>query len=63
MQSRISAQTASTATIVLTPLADPGIERIGLRRWRAARQYAALGEAAVETALPRLAAALPWLGA
>jgi hypothetical protein len=37
------------------------VERIGLRRWRMARQYCALGEAAAEAALPRLAAALPWV--
>ena len=63
MQSRISAETAATATILITPLesSTEEIERIGLRRWRSARQYAPLGEAAVEVAaLPRLAAALPW---
>ena len=63
MQSRISAETAATATILITPLesSTEEIERIGLRRWRSARQYTPLGEAAVEAALPRLAAALPWL--
>jgi NTE family protein len=62
MQSRISARTASTATILITPMeTEIEIERIGLRRWKAARQYIALGEAAAEAALPRLAAALPWM--
>jgi NTE family protein len=64
MQGRISATTASAATILITPLdsdADAEIERIGLRRWTAARQYLPLGEAAAEAALPRIAAALPWM--
>jgi NTE family protein len=62
MQSRISAETASTATILITPMeTELEFERVGLRRWKAARQYIALGEAAAEAALPRLAAALPWM--
>jgi NTE family protein len=62
MQSRISAETAATATILITPLElGTTVPRIGLRRWKSARQYVALGEAAVEAAMPRLAAALPWL--
>jgi NTE family protein len=62
MQGRISADTAATATILITPMeTEAEYERIGLRRWKAARQYIALGEAAGEAALPRLAAALPWM--
>jgi NTE family protein len=62
MQGRIAADTASTATILITPMeTEVEFERIGLRRWKSARQYIALGEAAAEAALPRLAAALPWM--
>jgi NTE family protein len=62
MQGRISATTASAATILITPIdSDAEMERVGLRRWTAARQYLPLGEAAAEAALPRLAAALPWM--
>jgi NTE family protein len=62
MQSRIAAETAATATILITPM-ETEFERVPLRRWTAARQYIALGEAAAEAALPRLAAALPWMRA
>jgi NTE family protein len=62
MQARISATTASAATIVIAPIdVEPAVERVGLRRWRAAHQYIPLGDAAAEAALPRLAAALPWM--
>jgi NTE family protein len=62
MQGRISATTGSAATILITPLeSEVELERVGLRRWTTARQYLPLGEAAAEAALPRLAAALPWM--
>jgi NTE family protein len=64
MQARISATTASAATILIAPIdTDVELEPVGLRRWTAARQYIPLGEAAAEEALPRLAAALPWMRA
>ena len=62
MQARISATTASAATILLAPIdTDADVQPVGLRRWKEARQYVPLGEAAAEEALPRLAAALPWM--
>jgi NTE family protein len=62
MQARISATTASAATILIAPIdADREVARVGLRRWKAAHQYIPLGAAAAEEALPRLAAALPWM--
>lgn len=62
MQARISATTASAATILIAPIdTDAELQRVGLRNWKAAQQYVPLGEAAAEEALPRLAAALPWM--
>ena len=62
MQARISATTASAATILIAPIdSDAEVRRVGLRNWKAAQQYVPLGEAAAEEALPRLAAALPWM--
>lgn len=60
MQSKISAETSATSTILISPTLDV-VPRVGLRRWTEGRQYIELGEAAAETALPRLAATLPWL--
>lgn len=60
MQSKISAESSATSTILISPTLDV-VPRVGLRRWAAGRQYIELGEAAAETALPRLAATLPWL--
>lgn len=61
MQSRMSIDTASRATITLAPdftgIPDPGIR--GFVRGRGALER---GEAAVEQALMELRAALPWLG-
>jgi NTE family protein len=62
MQARISATNASAATILIAPIdPDADVKRVGLRNWKAAQQYVPLGEAAAEEALPRLAAALPWM--
>jgi NTE family protein len=61
MQARIAATTSSAATILIAPIdADP-MQPVGLRRWKTAQKYVPLGEAAAEEALPRLAAALPWM--
>jgi NTE family protein len=59
MQGKIASEAASRATIVVEPDFEPG--GFGLRRFAADRRYIALGEAAAEAALPRLAAALPWV--
>ena len=61
MQARISATTASAATILIAPIDTDGVQPVGLRRWKEARQYVPLGDAAAKEALPRLAAALPWM--
>lgn len=62
MQARISATTASAATIQIAPIdTEHDLQPVGLRRWKAARQYVPLGDAAAAEALPRLAAALPWM--
>lgn len=60
MQGKIAAEAASRATIVVEP--DFEFAGFGLRRFGSDRRYIALGEAAAEAALPRLAAALPWVG-
>jgi NTE family protein len=61
MQSKISADTAAAATITVEVNFED-VERVGLRRWAEARRYIELGQAAAEAALPRIEAALPWLG-
>src|SRR5207248_1232452 len=60
MQTRIVAETAAKATILLEPeFTDIGAW--GVRNFRRGRVYVEQGEAAAEAALPRLAAVLPWL--
>jgi NTE family protein len=61
MQSKISADTAAAATILIEVNFED-VARVGLRRWAEGRRYIPLGEAAVEAALPRMIAALPWIG-
>jgi NTE family protein len=60
MQSKIGTHAVAAATIQIEPdlgdIADPG-----LRRFSQAQRFVAPGERAAEAALPRLAAALPWL--
>jgi NTE family protein len=60
MQSKISADTAAAATILIEVNFE-NVERVGLRRWAEARRYIELGEAAAQAAEPRITAALPWL--
>ena len=60
MQSKIVTDTAAAATIVIEPDLVGGTP-IGLRQFTQGRRYIARGEAAAEDALPRIAAALPWL--
>ena len=60
MQSKIAADTAAAATIVIAPT-FPDDDSIPLRRFTEGRRYIELGEEAAEAALPRIKAALPWL--
>jgi NTE family protein len=61
MQSKIAADTAAAATMLIEVNFED-VARVGLRRWSEGRRYIPLGEAAVDAALPRLSAALPWIG-
>jgi len=61
MQSKISADTAAAATILIEVNFED-VARVGLRRWSEGRRYIELGEAAFEAALPRIIAAVPWVG-
>ena len=62
MQSRIGTQ-ATAAAAVLIETSFAAIPGLGLHSFREGRPYIAPGEAAAETALPHIAAALPWLHA
>jgi hypothetical protein len=60
VQTRIVTESGTVPLILVTP--EFGSVPAGkLRHFLEGRQYIAVGEAAVEAALPRLAAALPWL--
>jgi NTE family protein len=59
MQATIRGQ-RSPATIVIAPECEE-VPAIGLRRFSLGRRYVEAGEAAVEAAVPRIAAALPWM--
>jgi NTE family protein len=59
-QSRIWAETAAAAQIVISPLFEDTTV-VNLRHFREGMAYVEVGEAAAEAALPRVAAALPWL--
>lgn len=59
MQRGIATEPTDATTITLTPQCDPG--GVGLRNMWEGRRYIADGAAAAEAALPRIAAALPWL--
>lgn len=60
LQTRIATDSGSAPLILLTP--EFGSIPAGkLRHFREGKRYIAAGEAAVEEALPRLSAALPWL--
>jgi hypothetical protein len=60
MQSKISFDSATTATILIE-VSFEDVVRGGLRRWSEGRRYIDLGDAAAEAAVPRIAAALPWV--
>ena len=60
MQGRIVSDPVGVTTVSITPaLAD--LPAAKLRNFKAGRRYIEAGEAAAEEALPRIAAALPWL--
>jgi NTE family protein len=61
MQSRIAAESTSP-TITIAP-EFAGVPSARLRRFSEGRRYVEIGEAAAEAALPRIAAAFPWLDA
>jgi NTE family protein len=59
MQSRIAPEASDATTIMITPeLAEVGAK---LRKFSSGHVYIKDGEAAAEEALPRIAAALPWV--
>jgi NTE family protein len=60
MQSKITTETAAASTLLIEPT-FPETSGFGLRQFPEGRRYLPIGEEAVETALPRLAASLPWL--
>jgi len=60
VQTRMTASVGMTPTVMITPEFGD-LPATKLRRFREGRRYIAAGEAAVDAALPRLQAALPWL--
>jgi NTE family protein len=60
MQSKITTETAAASTLLIEPTFTES-SGFGLRQFPAGRKYIPTGNAAVEAALPRLAASLPWL--
>jgi NTE family protein len=61
MYNKIEAVSAHAATILIAPTFQEGAG-YGLRNFSQGRAYIARGEEAAEAALPRIVAALPWLG-
>lgn len=60
VQTRIKAETGSVPVVAITP--DLGMLQAGkLRKFSEGRRFMPAGEAAVDEALPRLSAVLPWL--
>ena len=60
VQTRMTAIPGTTPTVMITPRFDD-LPAAKLRRFREGRRYIPAGEAAVDAALPRLQATLPWL--
>jgi hypothetical protein len=60
MQSKITTETAAASTLLIEPT-FPETSGFGLRQFPEGRRYISVGEEAVEAALPRLTASLPWL--
>jgi len=61
MQGKIASEAASRARILVEPVFTDSVG-FGLRKFGEGRRYIEVGEAAAEEALPRIAAALPWVG-
>jgi hypothetical protein len=59
MQATIQSQ-RPPGTIMIEPECEE-VPGIGLRRFSLGRRYIEAGEAAVEAAVPRIAATLPWM--
>jgi len=59
MQRRIATEPTDATVITIAPICDP--TGVGLRNMQEGRRYIEDGVKAAEAALPRLAAALPWL--
>jgi NTE family protein len=59
MQSRIAAEPGEATTITITPKLD--VDGAKLRNFKEGRRWAAQGEQAVEAALARIEATLPWV--
>jgi hypothetical protein len=59
MYNKIEAVSAHAATVLIAPTFKEGF---GLRNFSQGRAYIARDEEAAEAALPRITAALPWLG-
>jgi hypothetical protein len=60
MQSKITTETAAASTLLIEPMFE-GSSGFGLRDFPKGRRFIPNGEAAVDAALPRLTASLPWL--
>ena len=60
MQSKISAATASSATILIEADVQAAGD-VGLHQFSQGRRYIDIGEAVTEGALPRIRSAVPWL--
>ena len=60
MQSKISTASSSSSTLLIEPTFENS-SGFGLRSFEQGRQFIPNGQAAVEAALPRIAAALPWM--
>ncbi len=60
VQTRIKAETGTVPVVQLTPELE-GVQAGKLRKFKEGRRFMPAGEAAVEVAMPRLRAALPWL--
>ena len=60
MESKISADTAASATLLIEPCFKD-VPHPGYHRYTAGRRDLEVGEAAAEAALPEIASLLPWL--
>jgi NTE family protein len=58
VQTHVSRDLEQTSTVVVTPEIGAGT----LRNFKSGRRFIEAGDAAIEQALPRLQAAVPWLG-